>query len=96
MKDSNKKPKIVKIEKSAEEKPIILNEKQEELKKKLIEIDNKVEEIEAVVGSIFNENNETVFCDDVVVNVIGYAALSAATKIIGEYFGIDDLGLDDL
>lgn len=95
MKDSSKKPKIVKIEKPVE-KPIELNERQLELKKKFADIDKKVEELEEVVASVYNDNNETVFCDEVVVNMIGYAALSSATKLIGEYFGIENFDIDDL
>ena len=65
MKDSSKKPKIVKIEKPIE-KPIELNERQLELKKKFADIDKRVEELEEVVASVYNDNNDikliNIFC----------------------------------
>jgi hypothetical protein len=89
------RPKIVKMEKPEIEK-IELTPEQLELKEKFLEIDRKIGILEETLTSVLNENANSIFAEEVIENLIGLSAITAANDIIGEYFGIEKMDLNDL
>jgi ABC-type multidrug transport system fused ATPase/permease subunit len=89
------KPKIVKLEKP-EILSVELTPEQQEIKEKFLEIDQKINSLDEVLSTIADENPETIFGEEVVANIIGLSAITAASKIISEYFGLKDVNLNDL
>jgi uncharacterized protein YcbK (DUF882 family) len=93
----NNGPKIVKINKIQKVEEIKIEFTEEELivKEKLQEIDRKVESIRNIVSTIQTENADTMFFDEVVENIIALTAMTAATDLIGQHFGLEKLNLNE-
>lgn len=84
--EKSEKPEVVKVEFTAEEL---------ELKAKLQEIDRKIDSVHNIIESIQSETEDTVFSEDVIDNIVGITAMTAATDIIGQFFGLDKMNLND-
>lgn len=89
--------KIVKFDNGKKEvTKIELTEEELKLKEKLMEIDRKIISVHNVVDVIASENKDTIFVEDVVDSSLGFIAVTAATNILAEYFGVDKMSIDDL
>lgn len=75
-------------EENAKEK-VQLTEEELEIKSRLIEIEKKIDSLENIVESIGDELPETFYSSDVFMTIIAGAALTAATDIVNEVFGVD-------
>lgn len=60
-----------------------------EIKRKLIEIEEKIDSLENIVEIISDELPETFYSSDVFMTIIAGSALTAATEVINEYFGVE-------
>lgn len=69
-------------------KKIKLSEEELKIKAKLIEIEKKIDSLENIVESITEELPETFYSSDVFMTIIAGAALTAATNVVNEVFGI--------
>lgn len=89
--------KIIKLESVKKEvKKIKLNEVELELKAKLAEIDTKVDSLQNIMISINGDNKDTLFSEDVMNNIVGLVAITAATDIIGQHFGLEKTSIEDM
>jgi len=59
-----------------------------EIKARLIEIEKKIDSLEKIVEVISDELPETFYSSDVFMTIIAGAALSAATEVVNEVFGV--------
>lgn len=91
--------KIVKFSTKKEDpkKDIIeLTEPEIDIKIKLEEIDKKVQSMENLMDIMVEENENTIFTDDVLSNIVGLIAVSAAASVLAEYFGIENFNPNNL
>lgn len=89
--------KIIKMNDVKKETPKMeLNYEELELKEKLAEIDKKVDSAQYIMNIINEENKNSMFTEDIVDNIVGIMAVTAATNIIGQYFGLEQTTLDDM
>jgi hypothetical protein len=87
-------PKIVKMAKQEIEK-VELTPEQLKLKEKFLEIDRKITILEETLTSILDENPDTIYAEEVINNMIGLSAITAANNLVCDYFGIDKINFND-
>ena len=75
---------------------IELTEEEIELKKKLNKIEDKFNSMEKVILSINNEQPDTLFNSDAFNILIGSIAITAAIRVIADYFDVDLSDIDNL
>ena len=87
-----KKAKLVLLSNQKVEKnnQITLTPEELELKSRLVEIENKIDSLENVIKSIQDDLPETFYSSEIFLTIIAGAALTAATKVVNEVFGIKD------
>jgi len=71
-----------------ENKFIELNEEENLLKEKLLEIEYKLNSIDNIIFAVKEENSDTMFDSEVFNTIIGSIAISAAISVVAEYFNI--------
>lgn len=93
--DDNKKDiksKLVLFDNSTKDdsvkKKIELTDEELEIKSRLIEIEKKIDSLENIVEVISEELPETFYSSDIFMTIIAGAALSAATEVVNEVFGV--------
>ncbi|MDF2534286.1 MAG: hypothetical protein K0R18_443 [Bacillales bacterium] len=67
---------------------IELTDEEKEIKARLIEIEKKIDSLEKIVESINGDLPETFYASEVFFTIIAGAALSAASEVVNEVFGI--------
>ncbi|MNJ90010.1 hypothetical protein D3C87_76010 [compost metagenome] len=82
-------PGILKSEKKLNDSAIELTEDEKVIKSRLIEIEKKIDSLEKIVESINEDLSETFYSSDVFFTIIAGAALSAASEVVNEVFGIE-------
>lgn len=70
------------------EKKIILTPQELEIKMRLIEIEKKIDSLENIVAVISQELPETFYSSDIFMTIIAGAALTSATEVVNEVFGV--------
>lgn len=75
---------------------IILNEEELALKAEFDALDNKIQSIYKVISTITPQNEDSLIVEDVLSNIVGITAVSAATTIIGKFLGVDEDTLKNL
>lgn len=70
------------------EKKIELTPQELEIKIRLIEIEKKIDSLENIVAVITQELPETFYSSDIFMTIIAGAALTSATEVINEVFGV--------
>src|SRR6185312_482869 len=70
------------------EKQVKLTPEELIIKARLIEIEKQIDSLEKIVETITKELPETFYSSDIFMTIIAGAALSAATKVVNESFGI--------
>lgn len=66
-----------------------LTEEEINLKEKLVAIEAKINSIEKVIDSINDDNPDTIFDGDAFYTIISVAALTSATDLVNDFFGVD-------
>lgn len=65
-----------------------LTPEEEAIKARLIEIEKKIDSLENIVEVIGKELPETFYSSDIFMTIIAGAALTAATEVVNEVFGV--------
>lgn len=82
-------PGILKSEQKLNDSKIQLTEEEKVIKSRLVEIEKKIDSLEKIVESINEDLSETFYSSDVFFTIIAGAALSAASEVVNEVFGIE-------
>ncbi|AEO93931.1 gp688 [Bacillus phage G] len=88
------KPKLILLPNSNKKK-INLTSEEIEIKSKLIDIEKKIDSLENIVEAISDELPETFYSSDIFMTIIAGAALTAATEVVNEVFGIKQKNNED-
>lgn len=93
-----KKPNLIVLKNIIEEnnKRYQFNEEETEFKKKLINIESKLDSIDKVTASIKQENDETIFATDAFKMLVESIAITAAMAAVAEYFDVDAQDVENL
>lgn len=73
---------------SGDNEEIELTDEEKEIKTRLLEIESKIDSLEKIIHSINQELPETFYSSDVFFTIIAGAALSAASDVVNEVFGV--------
>lgn len=82
-------PGISKSEQKINDSKIELTEEELLIKARLIEIEAKIDSMEKIIESINEDLSETFYSSDVFFTIIAGAALTAASEVVNEVFGIE-------